>query len=178
MLTLTTSLRIDGITGTEIFDFLANPDDESYRAWWPGIHLEFHTLARRDDHVGDVVCIDEYVGKRRLRMTAIVTEAIPGKRLVWQLKKRIKLPARLYLELDDRAGEVTVTHTTRAGFRGAGRILDPALRLFFSRRFAADLDEHVRTEFPRLRDLLRKRSTAAPDETASGQAASPMPPQR
>ena len=161
MLTLETSIRVEGITGTEIFDFLANPDDESYRAWWPGIHLQFHTLARGDNHVGDVVYMDEYVGRRRLRMTAIVTEAVPGKKLVWQLRKRVKLPARLCLVLDDHDGGVTITHTTRAGLRGAGRILDPVLRLVFSRSFARDLDEHVRTEFLLLRDLLRKRRPVA-----------------
>ncbi|HZO27739.1 MAG TPA: hypothetical protein VFH48_17310 [Chloroflexota bacterium] len=157
MLTLETSIRVDGITGAEIFDFLANPDDESYRAWWPGIHLQLHTLARGDDHVGDVVYMDEYIGRRRLRMTAIVTEAVPGKKLVWQLRKWVKLPARLCLALDAYDGGVTITHTTRAGLRGAGRVLDPVLRLVFSRSFARDLDEHVRTEFPLLRDLLRKR---------------------
>ena len=31
MLTLQTKMRVDGIAGAEIFDLLANPDDESYR---------------------------------------------------------------------------------------------------------------------------------------------------
>ena len=167
MLTLETSIRVDGITGMEIFDFLANPEDESYRAWWPGTHLQFHTLARGDNYVGDVIFMDEYVGTRRLRMAAIVTEAAPGKKLAWQLRRWIKLPAHLYLELEDHDGGVTITHTTCAGFRGPGRILDPALRLFFSRAFAHALDEHVRTEFPLLRDLLRQRRVAAPAEPSS-----------
>jgi hypothetical protein len=99
--------------------------------------------------------MDEYVGTRRLRMKGIVVEAVPGQRLVWQLKRAIRLPARLELELTDHAGGVAITHTTRAGFGGAGRILDPLLRLYFSKRFARALDEHVKTEFPLLRDLLR-----------------------
>jgi hypothetical protein len=37
-----------------------------------------------------------------------------------------------------------------------GFFLDPLLRLFFPPRFAADKDEHVRTELPKLRDLLRQ----------------------
>ena len=36
MITLQTKIQVDRITATEIFDFLADPDDESYRAWWPG----------------------------------------------------------------------------------------------------------------------------------------------
>jgi hypothetical protein len=49
---------------------------------------------------------------------------------------------------------VAVRHIVRAGFKGVGRILDPLFQLYFSRRFAAELDKHVRDEFPRLRDLL------------------------
>jgi hypothetical protein len=161
MLTLHTEIRVDGITGTEIFDFLVNPDDESYRAWWPGTHLQLHIRERGgDDHVGDVIYMDEYVGKRRLRMSAIVTEAVPGKKLVWRLKRGIKLPARLYLELADYEGGVAITHAIRTGFRGAGRVLDPVLKLFLSAGFARDMDDHARTEFPRLRDLLRERRRA------------------
>lgn len=161
MLTLRTEIRVDGIVGTEIFDFLANPDDESYRAWWPGTHFQLHTVERGEDHVGDVLYMDEYVGKRRLRGSAIVTEAVPGRKLVWQFKRRIRLPARLELEFSDYEGGVAITHTVRAGFQGAGRVLDPLLKVFLSRRFANDLDDHVRTEFPLLRDLLRQRGPAA-----------------
>lgn len=157
MLSLQTSLRVDGITGSEIFEFLANPTDEAYQQWWPGIHLQLHLLERHADHVGDVVYMDEYVGTRRLRMKAIVVEALPGKRLVWRLKKIIRLPARLELDFTDYDGGVAITHTTLAGFRGAGRILDPLFRLYFPGRFAQALDEHVKTEFPLLRDLLRQR---------------------
>ena len=160
MLTLLTKTRVDGITGTEIFDFLANPDDDSYRAWWPGTHLELHLVERGDDHVGDVLYMDEYVGKRRLRGSAVVTEAVPGKKLVWQFKKGIRMPARHQLEFSDYDGGVAITHTVRAGFRGAGRVLDPALRVLLSRGFADDLDEDVRTEFPLLRDLLRQQGPA------------------
>jgi len=161
MVTLLTEIRVDGIAGAEIFDFLANPDDESYRAWWPGIHLQLHTVERGDDHVGDVLYMDEYVGERRLRMSVIVTEAIRGKRLIWRFKRGIKLPAQLELEFSDYEGGVAITHTVRAGFPGAGRVLDSALRLLLSRAFANDLDDHVRTEFPLLRDLLRERGPAA-----------------
>jgi hypothetical protein len=157
MVTFQTKIQVGEITAAEIFDFLADPDDESYRAWWPGTHLQLHTVKRGDQHVGDVVHMDEYIGKRRLRMSAIVTEAVPGSKLDWQLRKGIKLPARLSLELKDYEGGAEITHSVRAGFRGFGRVLDPALRLVLSEGFARDLDDHVRTEFPLLRDLLRKR---------------------
>jgi hypothetical protein len=95
--------------------------------------------------------MDEYVGTRRLRMRAIILEAVPGRRLVWQLKKAIKLPVRLSLELEDYEGGVAITHTVHAGLRGAGAIADPLIRLFFSTAFTAALDDHVKTEFPMLR---------------------------
>jgi hypothetical protein len=157
MVTFQTRIEVDGMTATEIFDFLADPDDESYRAWWPGTHLQLHTVERGDEHVGDVVYMDEYIGRRRVRMSAAVTEAVPGRMLGWQLRKGIKLPARLSLELEDHDSGVKITHSVRAGFGGLGRVLDPALRLIMSESFARDLDDHVRTEFPLLRDLLRKR---------------------
>ena len=49
---------------------------------------------------------------------------------------------------------VHIAHTITAGLRGPGRVLDPLLRLYFSRGFARAMDEHVRAEFPKLRDVL------------------------
>ena len=163
MLTLQTHLRVNGITGNEIFDFLTNPNDQAYQRWWPGTHLRLHPLNRTEDHIGDVIYMDEYIGKRRVRMSAIVLAADPGKRLVWQMKRVIKLPARLKLELADCEGGVAITHTIQAGFPGPGRVLDPLLRIYFSRRFAEAMDDHVKTEFPLLRDRLPdiKRELAA-----------------
>jgi hypothetical protein len=160
MLHLESSVLVDGITGREITEFLLSPTDERYRAWWPGTHLQFHVVASRPDHVGDVVWMDEYVGSRRLRMTGVVVEAEPGRTIVWQLKRWVRLPAVLRLDLVDQGGGCLVRHRTQVGSRGIGRIFDPLLRLYVSPRFAAELDEHVRTEFPRLRDLLRNAPAA------------------
>jgi hypothetical protein len=152
VLTLQTKLRVDGITGMEIFDFLSEPNDRAYQQWWPGTHLQLHPIEGRGDNVGDLIYMDEYIGTRRVRMTVIVLEAVRPKKLVWRLKKLVKLPVRLYLELADYEGGVAITHTITAGFRGPGRILDPLVRLFFSRRFAEAMDDHAKTEFPMLRD--------------------------
>ena len=154
MLTLRTKLRVDGITGQQIFDFLANPNDQAYQQWWPGTHLQLHPLKRTDDHVGDVIYMDEYIGERRVRMKAVVVEAVPERRLVWQLRKVTKLPVRLSLDLTDDESSVAITHTIEAGFRGPGRLLNPLIRLYFSRKLAAAMDEHVKTEFSLLRDRL------------------------
>ena len=154
MLMLQTKVRVDGITAREIFDFLANPNDQIYQQWWPGTHLQLHPLKRTEDHVGDVIYMDEYIGERRLRMKGVVVEAVPERKLVWQLRKLITLPARLSLDLTDDERGVAITHTIEAGFKGPGTLLDPLIRLYFSEKFAAALDDHVKTEFPLLRDRL------------------------
>jgi hypothetical protein len=173
MLTIQSTVAVDGITGRDISDFLLDCTDDAYRRWWPGAHLQFHTVARGGtDHVRDVVYMDEYIGARRVRMTGTVAAAVPGRTIVWQLRPRIPLPVSLTLELADRGGGVTVRHTIRAGFTGAGRILDPLLRLYLSQRFAAAMDQHVRTEFPLLRDHLASGTRRA---GRSDHAGSPEP---
>ena len=67
-------------------------------------------------------------------------------------KRVLTLPARMSLELADRAGGVEITHTIEAGFKGPGSLLDPLLRLYFTEESARALDDHVETEFPLLRD--------------------------
>ena len=155
MLELQTKIRVDGAAASEFFDFIANPDDESYRAWWPGTHLQLHIRERgSDDHVGDLIYMDEYVGTRRVRMIAIVLEAVRGKRLVWGMKRVVRLPVRLVLDFVDDAAGVEITHTIEAGFSGPGRVLDSVMKLYFTQAFTEALDDHVRTEFPLLRDRL------------------------
>jgi polyketide cyclase/dehydrase/lipid transport protein len=168
MLVLESSVLVEGISAQEVTDFLLHPSDDRYRAWWPGTHLQFHVVDAANAPVGDVVRMDEYVGRRRLRLSAVVVEAEPGRRIVWRFGRRVHLPARLRLELTDGTGGCLVRHTLEAGFGGFGRVLDPFLRLYLSPRFAVDLDRHVRTEFPKLRDLIhghadrRTRSRSAP----------------
>jgi hypothetical protein len=154
MLRIESRFFVARISGKEITDFLLDCTDERYRQWWPGTHLALHALARGRDHVGDVVLMDEYVGKRRLRMLAIVLHVVPGQKIVWQLRKGVRLPVWLILELAERDGGVDLRHAITAGFRGVGRVLDPLLRLYLSAEFAAAMDEHARTEFPLLRDHL------------------------
>ena len=154
MLTIESRFFVARLSGREVTDFLLDCTDDRHRQWWPGTHLELHALARGRDHVGDVVQMDEYVGKRRVRMLAVVVQAVPGKKTVWQLRKGVRLPVWLTLELADRDGGVDLRHTITAGFRALGRILDPLLRLYFSAQFAATMDRHARTEFAPLRDHL------------------------
>lgn len=163
-------MTVDGLTGQEITDFLLDCGDDIYHAWWPGTHLELHVLEHGsgDDHVGDVVLMDEYVGSRRVRMVGEVLEAVAGKRIVWQFRPGgLRLPVRLTLALSDEERGVRLRHTITAGWSGRGRVLDLLWRLYFSRSFAGAMDRHVHTEFPLMRDLLRR----APNDSTSGRAA-------
>jgi hypothetical protein len=159
MLTLTTIVHVPGLTGREITDFLLACDDARYRAWWPGVHLQFHALSRAPGDIGTIVYMDEKVGRFRLREKAAVSAMIPGKEIVLQFIHGVCLPARLIMRFVDERGGVTISHTVEAGFGGIGRALDPLLRVWFSRDFAEAMDAHVREEFPRLRALLHPAQT-------------------
>jgi len=161
MITLQTRVHLEGVTGQAIYRFMLTATDREYRAWWPGVHLEFHPVRRSLGDVGTVVYMDEFVGPFRVRGTGVVVEAVPGKKIVWQMAWWVRLPVWLCLELEDDPRGVSITHTVRAGFAGFGRVLDPLLRCYLSRAFAAALDEHVKAEFPRLRDLLAGAAGAA-----------------
>lgn len=160
MISLQTRVHVTGVQAHDLCEFMLNPTDERYQKWWPVVHRQFHILEHHPGYIGDLIHIDEFVGRRRLRMTGRVTAAEPDRRIAWRLEAPLRLPARLSLDLEDDRCGVIVTHTTQAGFAGWGKVLDPMLRLYFSDEFARDLDAHVRNEFCRLAELLSTSATA------------------
>jgi hypothetical protein len=156
MITIQSRISVTGITGREIVDFLINATDREYQAWWPGTHLHFHTVKKTPTTIGNIVYMDEFVGKRRIKMQGVVTEVAAGKRITWQLKKIIRLPIWLTVGFDDNEAGVAITHTIRAGFAGISKLFDPIFRLYFSTGFAKAMDEHVRVEFPKLGAMLQR----------------------
>jgi hypothetical protein len=166
MLVMESRVHVEDLTARQITDMLLDCADDAYRAWWPGTHHELHRVAPGPGpgQVGDVVLMDEMIGHRHLRLTGVVTDAVPGRRIAWRLGRRLRLPVELALDLTDRPDGVDVRHTVTAGWRGPGQIADPALRLYFTRRFRAAMDAHVHTEFPLLRDRLTDHAKqATPD---------------
>jgi hypothetical protein len=155
VLAIESRVTVPNLTASEVTRFMLDCSDATYQKWWPGVHLHLHPLAPGGaDHVGDTVFMDEFIGSRRLRMTGVVVHAEPGRKISWQMKKGIRLPAWLTIEVADRASGVAITHTITAGWGGVGRLLDPLLRLYLSSDFAAAMDRHVHTEFPLIRDRL------------------------
>jgi hypothetical protein len=159
MITLQSRIHVNRLGGMEIYNFLINPVDHEYQRWWPGTHLGLYTLRHTASNVGNMVYMDEFIGKRRVKMVGVVIEAEPGKKITWQLKKLIFLPIWLSLELKDDKEGVAITHTIRAGFEGIGEVFDAIFRVYFSEEFEKAMDEHVKTEFPKLRDLLSEPVT-------------------
>ena len=158
MIRIETQIYIDDFTGEKITNFLLNCNNESYRNWWKGVHLQFHNVKEYPGSVGNVVYMDEYIGRRRVKMTGIVLEAVPGRRIVWKMKHVFSLPIRLVLELAPCGNGVIISHTIQAGYEGPGRIFDPFFRIFFNKEFIYSMDEHVRTEFPMLKKMLNGKS--------------------
>ncbi len=154
MLVFRTEVMVEGLSGKEVTNFMLNCTDEKYQAWWEGTHFEFHTLKRFPGDIGNLVYMDEFVGRYRIKMKGIVTESVPGKKVVWRMIKAVKLPAWLSIELEDRDTGVNIVHTLSLGFQGFGRNFDPVFRLYFSRKFEEDLDEHARIEFPKLKAVI------------------------
>ena len=154
MIAMTTEVSVSGISGRSIYDFMLNCTDKDYQDWWGGTHLAFHTTRRFPNDLGNLVYFDEYVERRRLKFEGVVAKIIPGKEIVWQMKKVVRLPDWLVLELKDNDEGVVITHTIKAGFAGIGRLLDPFLRLYLNKGFEKDLEEHAYIEFAKLAEIL------------------------
>ena len=111
MITLRSHLHVDDLNGAEVVDVLLACTDQLYQAWWPGTHLHLHTLVRYPNTMGNLISMDEFVGRWRIQLQGVVRVAEPGKRLVWQFKRGLPLPVWLVLDLADDASGVTITHT-------------------------------------------------------------------
>ena len=157
MIELRTEVYVNGISGKSVSDFMLNCTDEDYQNWWPGTHLAFHTINRFPNGLGNIVYFDEYVGSHRLTFYGIVVENIPGRKIIWQLKKVIKLPVWLILEFEDNDEGVLVVHTIKAGFEGVGTLINPFLRFRLNQQFEKDLAEHAHIEFDKLAEILSQQ---------------------
>ena len=80
MIAIRTVTHVGGLKGIEVTTFLLNPTDTEYRMWWTGTHLQLHPISGSTG-TGEAVYMDEYIGARRVRMTAILIESIPGARI-------------------------------------------------------------------------------------------------
>jgi hypothetical protein len=157
MVTLKTTVQVKGITAKDIYCFMLNCTDADYQQWWQGTHLSCHTVKRYPGNIGNVVYVDEYVGKYRLKGCAVITRLVPCSEMVYQIKKMVKLPARFTMKFEEVEDGINIVHIVEAGFRGIGKILDPLIRLYLSDEYEANLNAHAQEEFPKLAAMLAKK---------------------
>lgn len=154
MIAFETKVRVEGLVAYRIYRYFLRPANDRDEPREPGTRLGLEMIRRTSDEVGSVVRMDERIGGRRIRAKAVIVEAVPGRRLVLQVKKLRRLPVWILMAFQDTDGGTDVTHTLKAGYRGVGTLLDPIFRLYFPRRFRRDLGDHVRAEFARLQESL------------------------
>jgi hypothetical protein len=174
MITLRTEQFVSDLTAQAAYDFLAAFDEAQYRSWMPGEHLRVVVYHRTPNHVGSTYYLDQVIGGIRVRATEKIVEAVPGRRLLRQvLWCGFQAPVRMQFEFEPQRGGVLIKHAVTAGFTGVGRILDPLFRFcFFTKRFAAALDQHMKDELLALRELIAERAPLR----AATPVALPMPP--
>ena len=154
MIEIRTVVQLTGVSGKKISDFLLHCTDREYQNWWPGTHLVWHTKRQFPDDVGNVVYFDEYVGRRRLKLDAVIIQCIPGKEIIWQMQKFVRFPAWLVIRFEDNDEGTVITHTLKAGLPSLGKAFDGLFRFFFTKQFEKEMDEHAQTEFRKLATIL------------------------
>ena len=119
--------------------------------------MRFHIVKNGDEnHLGDVVFMDEFLGKsRRLTFHAVVITSNRPNKIEWQMKKAgVRLPAVVELELSDTDEGVKLKHELRIGYSGIGHLLDPFIKLYFNESYRKALEEHCKIEWFRLVEYL------------------------
>ena len=137
----------------QFYDFMINPTDQKYNEWWSEEHLQFHiTKKGNENHLGDHVYFDEYLGKkRRLKFHAVVVTADRPNKIVWQMKMAgIKMPFYVKLELINKSDSVTVKHELNLGYSGIGSFFDFFIGLYFTKSYRDDLENHCNIEWQKL----------------------------
>jgi len=157
MITHIVELTVPNATSQQFYDFMITPCDKRYSEWWPNEHLQFHIVKHGDEnHLGDVVFMDEHLGRnRRLTFHAVVVTATCPNKIEWQMKKAgIRLPAIVELTLNDSDKGVQLKHELRIGYSGIGKLLDPFIKLYFNQSFRKALEEHCKVEWFKLAEYL------------------------
>ena len=157
MIIHTVELIVSNATAKLFYDFMINPTDERYSQWWQGEHLQFHIVKHgNENHLGDIVYMDEYLGKNhRLTFNAVVIKANHPNVIEWQMMKgKLNLPAFVELDLRDYSEGVKLKHELKIGYSGIGKLLNPFIRIYFNKSFQKSLEEHCKIEWFKLAEYL------------------------
>jgi len=69
-------------------------------------------------------------------------------------KAGLRLPVVVELKLCDTDEGVRLKHELRIGYMGIGKLLDPFIKLYFSKSFRNALEEHCKIEWFKLAEHL------------------------
>ncbi|MDR0811992.1 MAG: hypothetical protein LBN23_06965 [Paludibacter sp.] len=152
MITHTVNLLISNAKAKAFYDFMLNPNPEIFKKWLPKEHHEFYKISDGfyyyDEHLGD---------KYRLKFYAkSVVENKPNQWVIQMRKLGLNLPAFLDLQFRDTNQGLQLKHEVRIGWKGFLKIIDPVLKLFYTKDFFAALKGHCGREWIALAELLRK----------------------
>lgn len=157
MIKHTMKSKLPKTEAAKFYDFMINPPPEIYKRWLPDEHHEFHIVKHSArTPIGDLVFFDQHIGKKhRLRFYATIRVAEKPKHILYQMRRfGIDLPGYLELELCDTADGLVLTETIHIGYNDFGKLLDPVIRLFFSKSFFKEMNEHHKREWANLADIL------------------------
>jgi len=142
------------------FDFMVNAPQDIYAHWLPEEHYEFHLIKEgKNAPVGNFFYFDQNIGKKyRMKFYASMVVAERPTKVVYQMRKfGITLPGFLELNFEDTADGLVLVEQIRIGFAGIGKVLDPFIRMVYSKRFFIEMDEHHIREWQSLAECLSQK---------------------
>ena len=159
---LTSRITVKGVSPDQIYQFVLNLDDERYRQWHPGHHLEFRTVHRPNgETVGTVYYFKERFEDGRVLATQVkVLQAVPGERLVQRSISPWWKRFDIIIGLQSIPEGTLVTHQIVAGsdLPFVGRLFNLILRrLFLNESNIKAIHNHANEEFTNLERLLQEQ---------------------
>ena len=159
MIIHTMQSKLPSAKAEEFFGFMINPPPNVYDKWLPDEHYKFHLIKKgKEEPTGNFFYFDQNIGlKHRMKFHATLVVVERPFRIVFQMRKfGINLPGFLELNFEDTADGLVLTEQIRIGFKGIGKILDPFIRIVYSKRFFVEMDAHHKREWVSLAVCLRK----------------------
>ena len=163
---VTSRIVVKGVSPDQISQFFLSLDDERYRQWHPGHHLEFKTIHQPEggEIVGTISYFKERFEDGRVLATKVKTlEAVPGRRAVQKSISPWWKPFVLIVGLEPIPEGTLVTHQIVAGtdFPLLGRPFNLILRrIFLKESNVQAIHSHANEEFTNLERLLKPESTS------------------
>ena len=159
---LTSRITVKGVSPDQVYQFLLSLDNDRYRQWHPGHHLQFRVVHQpKDETVGSVYYFKERFEDGRVLATQIkVLQAVPGQRLVQRSISPWWKRFDIITGLQSIPEGTLVTHQIVAGsgLPFLGRLFNlMARRLFLKESNLKAIHNHANEEFTNLERLLQEQ---------------------